>query len=148
MLSTFTRAALAAALALAAHGVLAQVRDSITWNQEGWYRNGLSASEMLDKPVRGENAERIGEVHDIIVDRNGQIAKLVVEVGGFFEAGDQHIGVPWRHAKIGEDMDFVEVPLHEVRDGTYSLFGRVRHGEDVPAALTSWRVNELLGRRP
>jgi hypothetical protein len=32
-----------------------------------------------------------------------------------------------------------------VRNGTYSLFGRVPHGEDVPAALTSWRVNELLG---
>src|SRR5687768_16226802 len=125
MLLIFTRGALTAVLALAAAGTQAQQRDLITWNQEAWYRNGLSASEMIDKPVRGANGERIGEVHDIIVDRNGQIAKLVVEVGGFFESGDQHIGVPWRGVKIGENMEFVQAPLREVRNGTYSLFGRV-----------------------
>lgn len=145
MFSTFTRIALAALLALGAAGIQAQQRDAITWNQDAWYRNGLSAAEMLDKPVRGENGERIGDVTDIIVDRHGQITKLVVEVGGFFELGDQHIGVPWRQVKIGQDMEFVQVPLKEIRDGTYSLFGTIAQGEDVPAALTSWRVNELLG---
>ena len=100
---------------------------------------------MIDAPVRAANGERIGDVKDIIVDRNGSISKVVVEVGGFFELGDQHIGVPWKDIKIGEDMAFVQVPLREVEQGTYSLFGEVPQGEDVPAALTSWRVNELIG---
>lgn len=109
------------------------------------YRDNWSAREMIDAPVRAANGERIGDVKDIIVDRNGSISKVVVEVGGFFELGDQHIGVPWKDIKIGEDMAFVQVPLREVEQGTYSLFGEVPQGEDVPAALTSWRVNELIG---
>lgn len=109
------------------------------------YRDNWSAREMIGVPVRGEQGEEIGDVKDIIVDRNGNISKVVVEVGGFFELGDQHIGVPWKDIKIGEDMEFVQVPLREVERGTYSLFGDVPQGEDVPAALTSWRVNELIG---
>ncbi|HEX6321199.1 MAG TPA: PRC-barrel domain-containing protein [Burkholderiales bacterium] len=111
----------------------------------GLYREGISAREVIDTPVRAASGERIGDVKDIIVDRNGHISRLVVEVGGFFELGDQHIGVPWKDITFGEDMRFVQVPLREVENGTYSLFGSVPQGEDVPAALTSWRVNELIG---
>jgi sporulation protein YlmC with PRC-barrel domain len=100
---------------------------------------------MLDIEVRGDGGQVIGEVEDIIVDRNGNISRLVVEVGDFLELGDQHIGVPWKDVKIGEDMAFVQVPLKEVGNGTYSLFGRIPQGEDVAAARTSWRVHELIG---
>jgi sporulation protein YlmC with PRC-barrel domain len=109
------------------------------------YRGGLSAREVIDTPVRGENGERIGEVKDIVVDEHGRISRLIVEVGGFFELGDQHIGVPWRDLKIGENLRFIQVPLREVESGTYSLAGVLPQGEDVPIALTSWRVNELIG---
>ena len=109
------------------------------------YRNGLSAREVINTPVRGENGERIGEVKDIVVNEHGFISRLIVEVGGFFELGDQHIGVPWKDVEIGEDMQFIRVPLREVRNGTYSLAGAVPQGEHVPTALSSWRVNELIG---
>lgn len=133
---------LAAALGIAASGVLAQPRG---WDSDALYRNALSAREMLDAPVRADDGRRIGEVKDVIVDRHGRISKVVVEVGGFLDVGDQHIGVPWTDVKIGEDMAFVQVPLREVEHGTYSLYGVVPHGENVPAPLTSWRVNELIG---
>jgi sporulation protein YlmC with PRC-barrel domain len=109
------------------------------------YRDGLSARELVGTAVRGENAERIGEVKDIVVNEHGFISRLIVEVGGFFELGDQHIGVPWKDVRVGEDMGFIQVPLREVSRGTYSLAGTVPQGEDVPGALTSWRVNELIG---
>ncbi|HJT62064.1 MAG TPA: PRC-barrel domain-containing protein [Burkholderiales bacterium] len=109
------------------------------------YRDGLSANEVIGTPVRGENGERIGEVKDIVVDEHARIARLIVEVGGFFELGDQHIGVPWKNVKVGENMAFIQLPLREVQNGTYSLAGVVPQGEDVPIALTSWRVNELIG---
>lgn len=109
------------------------------------YADGMSARELIDAPVRGENGERIGDVKDIVVNEHGNIARLIVEVGGFFELADQHIGVPWEDLAFGEDMQFVQVPLKEVESGTYALGGRVPQGEDVPVALTSWRVNELIG---
>jgi sporulation protein YlmC with PRC-barrel domain len=133
---------MAAALGIAAGAAFAQPSG---WDPAALYRDGLSARQMLDAPVRADDGRRIGEVKDIIVDRQGRIRKVVVEVGGFFELGDQHIGVPWKDVKIGEDMAFVQVPLREVEQGKYSIYGEVLHGEDVPAPLTSWRVNELIG---
>ncbi|HEX5768591.1 MAG TPA: hypothetical protein VFX94_10185 [Burkholderiales bacterium] len=34
------------------------------------------------------------------------------------EIGDQHIGVPWKDVRIGEKVQYVRVPLREVRSGT------------------------------
>lgn len=127
---------------LAAHGGSAQSRPV---DLARLYMDGLSARELIDAPVRGEEGERIGDVKDIVVDKNGNIARLIVEVGGFFELADQHIGVPWKDLTFGEDMQFVQVPLKDVESGTYALGGRVPQGENVPIALTSWRVNELIG---
>lgn len=131
-------AAAVAALLLAPAVAFAQQSQS--------YRNLWSAQEMIGTEVIGEGGEQIGEVKDIIVGQDGHISKVVVEVGGWLEMGDQHIGVPWQNVKIGPDMESVRVPaLKEIEDGTYSLFGRVPQGEDVAAAQGAWRVNELIG---
>lgn len=119
--------------------------DLREWDQSRLYRNAWSAEEMLDVEVRSETGEVIGEVEDMIVGPNGRIRQVVVEVGGVVEIGDQHIGVPWNHVEIGPDMAWIQVPLEEVEDGTYSLFGRVPQGENVPAAVNAWRVKELIG---
>ena len=115
------------------------------WDVAILYREGWSAEEMIDTDVRGPNGEQIGEVKDIFVDRNGNISRVVVEVGGFLEMGDQHIGVPWKDVTVGPDMQWVQVPLKEVESGTYSLYGRVPQGEDVATRTREWRVNELIG---
>lgn len=121
-------------------------RDLRSWDAAQLYRNGWSAEQMIGTEVRGPNNEQIGEVKDIFVGRNGTISRVVVEVGGWMELGDQHIGVPWKAVQIGEDMSFVRVPaLKEMDEGTYSLYGRVPQGEDVTAGAGAWRVGELIG---
>ena len=128
-------AALAAALAFAPAAPAA----------EDLYRNTWSANEMLGSVVRGERGEDIGEVKDLIVARDGTLAKVVVEVGGFLDIGDQHIGVPWRDVAIGPDMQWVRVPLEKARNGEYSLYGVTPRGESVSAGHGAWRVRELIG---
>jgi sporulation protein YlmC with PRC-barrel domain len=140
-----TVALTSAALGFAATFAFAQPSTLTNWDPNALYRDGVSARQLLEAPVRADTGRRIGEVKDIIVDRNGYISKLVVEVGGFVELGDQHIGIPWKDVSIGEDMEFVHVPLREVEKGTYSLYGEVPQGENVAMALASWRVNELIG---
>lgn len=107
------------------------------------YRNGWSAEEMLGAEVRGDNGEQIGDVKDIVVDRNA--STVIVEVGGFLEMGDQHIGVPWGDLAFGQDLEWIQVPLREVESGAYSLYGRVPQGEEVAIDESSWLVNELIG---
>ena len=119
-----------------------QSRD---WDVSKLYQDSFSGRELIGTRVLGENGSQIGEVLDIVVNENGQIGKVIVEVGGFLEIGDQHIGVPWEQVDIASGMRWIQVPLHEVEDGTYSLFGRVPQGEDVAIQPTSWRVNELIG---
>jgi sporulation protein YlmC with PRC-barrel domain len=141
-------ALLASALAVPGACALAQDQkppELSRWDPSTLYRDTWSADEMIDTDVRGAKGEEIGEVKDIIVGADGTISKVVVEVGGFLEIGDQHIGVPWKDVRIRDDMRWVEVPLKEVESGTYSLHGRVPQGEDVAAAPKSWRVNELVG---
>jgi hypothetical protein len=53
-------------------------------DQASLYHDTWSAEEMIGTDVRGENGDEIGEVKDIIVDRGGSVAEVVVEVGGFF----------------------------------------------------------------
>jgi sporulation protein YlmC with PRC-barrel domain len=139
---TALAALLAPALALPAGALYAAGTPD---KKESLYRDTWSAEEMIGTQVRGEKGDQIGEVKDIIVERDGTISKVVVEVGGFFEIADQHIGVPWKDVRIGPEMRSIQVPLHEAQRGTYSLYGRIPRGEDVAAAPSAWRVNELIG---
>lgn len=120
-------------------------RSLSDWDISRLYRNNWSAREMIGTDVRGAANEEIGEVKDVIVGRNGKASQVVVEVGGFLEIGDQHIGVPWQDVQIGPNMNYVQVPLREVENGTYSLYGAVPQGENVWGGYGTWRVNELIG---
>lgn len=56
--------------------------------------NMWKASELIGKDVYGANNEDIGEVGDVLINRNGQVAGLVVDVGGFLGLGETHVAVP------------------------------------------------------
>jgi len=58
-----------------------------TTNVDGdmnWDRN--TAYDMVD-----DNWENIGEIEDLILDREGQMIGVIAEVGGFLDIGDKHV---------------------------------------------------------
>ena len=61
--------------------------------------------------------DQIGEIEDIVLSRDGQLAGVVAEVGGFLDIGDSHVFL-----KI-DDMKLVPVD-----DVSYALV--VRHSEE------------------
>lgn len=143
---------LATCMAFSAAPVIAQGGSSganephlESWKLDDLYRGSWSAEQMIGADVRTRDGQEIGEVKDIIVGSSGEISKVVVEVGGFLEIGDQHIGVPWKHVQLGSRLDWISVPLREVENGTYSLYGRIPQGEEVVGGVNTWRVNELIG---
>lgn len=121
-----------------------EATDPAGWDLARLYRTTWSVDQMIGATVRGKNGQEIGEVKDLILE-GARITHVVVEVGGFFELGDQHIGVRWKDIRLGPAMSWIQVPLREVESGTYSLYGAVRHGEDVYPPERAWRANELLG---
>lgn len=57
--------------------------------------NQMMASDLIGTRVVSSNNESIGDINDVIVDRNGQIMAAVVGVGGFLGIGEKNVAVPF-----------------------------------------------------
>ncbi len=57
--------------------------------------NQMMASDLIGTRVIGANNESIGDINDVIMDRNGQIKAAVVGVGGFLGIGEKDVAVPF-----------------------------------------------------
>ena len=57
--------------------------------------NQMMASDLIGTRVVGANNESIGDINDVIMDRNGQIMAAVVGVGGFLGIGEKDVAVPF-----------------------------------------------------
>ncbi|MBM6582560.1 PRC-barrel domain-containing protein [Microvirga sp. BT689] len=58
--------------------------------------NQMMASDLIGTRVVSTNNESIGDINDVIVDRNGQIMAAVVGVGGFLGIGEKDVAVPFK----------------------------------------------------
>jgi sporulation protein YlmC with PRC-barrel domain len=116
------------------------VPDIAMWDVSHLYRDGWSADQMLGVEVRDVNGEQIGEVQDLVVGKDGRISKVVVAAGGFLNIGERHIGVPWNDVTIGQNMEWIQVPLREDNVAGFSLFR-----DEVDMTAGSWRVTALIG---
>lgn len=61
----------------------------------------MLASKLIGTTVVSQSNETIGDVNDILFDRNGQVMAAVVGVGGFLGIGEKDVAVPF------QQMDFV-----------------------------------------
>lgn len=55
----------------------------------------MMASDLIGTRVVSANNESIGDINDVIVDRNGQVIAAVVGVGGFLGIGEKDVAVPF-----------------------------------------------------
>lgn len=56
-----------------------------------------SANESIGANVVGANGDDLGDVEDIVLDRNkSRIAYVIVSYGGLLGLGDKHFAVPWQ----------------------------------------------------
>ena len=44
--------------------------------------------------VYGANNENIGEINDVLISRSGQVAAVIIGVGGFLGIGEKDVAVP------------------------------------------------------
>jgi sporulation protein YlmC with PRC-barrel domain len=58
--------------------------------------NHVMASDLIGTRVVSANNESIGDINDVILDRNGQIMAAVVGVGGFLGIGEKDVAVPFK----------------------------------------------------
>jgi sporulation protein YlmC with PRC-barrel domain len=58
--------------------------------------NQMMASDLIGTRVVSTNNESIGDINDVILDRNGQAMAAVVGVGGFLGIGEKDVAVPFK----------------------------------------------------
>ena len=66
--------------------------------------NQLRASKLIGMNVYGPDNKSIGDIDDLIVDKDGQkIQAAVVSVGGFLGIGEKHVAIPMNDVKMNAD---------------------------------------------
>jgi len=65
------------------------------------------ASNFIGETVRGTNDQNIGEINDILVDKDGSVVAAVIGVGGFLGIGEKDVAVPFKSLQISNERDQV-----------------------------------------
>ena len=60
------------------------------------------ASEIIDHPVENDRSEELGEIDNLIIQRNGKVKKAILSVGPFLGEGERFVAVPFSSLKIHE----------------------------------------------
>lgn len=77
----------------AASGAATAAGDAAS--KQAWERTHR-ASKIIGMDVVNRQGQKVGDVEDIVLDRNGNVAYAVVSTGGFLGVGDKLHAVPWR----------------------------------------------------
>ena len=58
-------------------------------------RDDVLVSSLIGQPVVNEVGEKIGDVDDLIMDKQGHVSAALVEVGGFIGVEEKLVAVPF-----------------------------------------------------
>jgi sporulation protein YlmC with PRC-barrel domain len=108
--------AAAVVLALAASPlVLVQTTSSQTTTpapggsaQPQWYSHQageMRASKLIGTRVNNEAGERIGEVNEIVLSKDGKVAAVIIGVGGFLGMGEHEVAVKFESLRLTQDAN-------------------------------------------
>src|SRR5215467_13237560 len=55
----------------------------------------VTVTNWYKQDVYDPNENKIGEITDVLVDKDGKISAFIVSVGGFLGMGEKHVAVPF-----------------------------------------------------
>lgn len=73
----------------------------------------IRADKLLGMKVVDTAGEEIGEVEDILLDKNGQVAGLVLVTGKVLGLGGKSVAVSWQDVASAEDAEAITLNLTE-----------------------------------
>jgi hypothetical protein len=58
--------------------------------------NEWRGSELIGAPVYGPDNRSIGDINEVLIDKDGRVTAVVVGVGGFLGVGEKNVALPFR----------------------------------------------------
>src|SRR5246500_1930171 len=83
---------------------------SATTHKEGEWRS----SKLAGVDVYNEANEKIGDINDVILDRSGKVAKVILGVGGVLGLGEHYVAVTF------DKLKWVDQPVTSTTASTTS----------------------------
>lgn len=114
-------------LAAAAGGLVAQTTSTGTGTVSGTTGNRVTAkssedwqriyraSKIIGTDVRNTRGDKIGDIKDLVLDRNGGVSYAVVSTGGFLGIGDRLHAVPWTALQSASGKDYRVLDIDKER---------------------------------
>jgi len=65
--------------------------------------NMMRASQLVGIDVYGSDNQKIGDVDEVLVDRDGKIQAVIVGVGGFLGIGQKDVAIPYNQVQWMSD---------------------------------------------
>ena len=65
----------------------------------------MLASDLMKKSILGANNERIGDVNDLLMSKDGDVVAVLVGVGGFLGIGEKTVAIPFDSLKRSADAE-------------------------------------------
>ena len=74
------------------------------------------ASDLIGTRVNGSGNENIGEINDVLIERNGSVVAVVIGVGGFLGIGEKDVAVPFASVEMVRNNNADTLVLRRTRD--------------------------------
>ena len=96
-------------------------------------------SKLVGLSVYGPNNERIGDINEVLVDRNGKVDAVVIGVGGFLGIGEKDVALPFSQVKFVDQArdtraGTVELAIPKLRQGSYFPDWLLQHRRSAPTS--------------
>jgi sporulation protein YlmC with PRC-barrel domain len=143
-----TMTALAAVLAFAAPAVNAQTMQRNSADQQGVTAtnpagsdmimpNEMRASKVIGADVYDRDNKKLGDVQDVVLDKSGRVAAVVVNVGGFLGMGTKNVAVKFSDIKFDNrrlTLDRTKAQLQQAAN--YQLTDKETGAGQSPSPVT------------
>jgi sporulation protein YlmC with PRC-barrel domain len=85
--------------------------------------NALLVSNIYDRNVYDAGENKLGEIKDIVIDRNGTIGAVIVSVGGFLGVGDKDVAVAFEALNISQRNNKTWLSMNTTKAALMSATG-------------------------
>jgi sporulation protein YlmC with PRC-barrel domain len=69
----------------------------------------LRADQLIGMTVYNAEGEKVGAVHDILLDKEGKATGVVLSVGGVLGVGAKSVGLTWKEIDVKPDQQQVQI---------------------------------------
>ena len=93
---------LAAPLFVSVQTTLAADTKAPVWKQDAGVHD---TKEIIGTRIKNLDGKDLGEIDQLLIDRNGKVSHVVIGVGGLAGVGEKKVVVPWSELKMASATD-------------------------------------------